>query len=83
MTYPEVNSLEESLAILKKYKNELSKDDYDNIKSVIGSHAIENEYLNEIDIEMLVDKAINNRTTEESINRLKNKGLLWIISLKS
>ncbi len=53
MTYPEVNSLEESLAILKKYRNKISKDDYDNIKSVIGSHAIENEYLNEIDIEKI------------------------------
>lgn len=76
MTYSEVYSLEESLEILKKYRNKISKDDYDNIKSVIGSHAIESQYLNEIDIEMLVDKAINNRTTEESINRLKNKGLL-------
>ncbi|OCS38166.1 hypothetical protein [Campylobacter fetus] len=74
--YPEVYSLEESLEILKKYKNKISKDDYDNIKSVISSHAIENQYLNETDIEMLIDKAINNRTTEESINRLKNKGLL-------
>lgn len=42
--YPEVHSLEESLAILKKYKDDVNKEDYEGIKSVISNHAIESIY---------------------------------------
>lgn len=74
MTYPEVNSLEESLAILKKYKNEINKDNYDSIVSVISGHAIENIYANERDIVLLVDMAKNNLSTDEAIKRAKVRG---------
>ena len=74
MTYPEVNSLEESLAILKKYKNEINKDNYDNIVSVISGHAIESIYANERDIVLLVDMAKNNLSTDEAIKRAKARG---------
>ena len=50
MTYPEVNSLEESLAILKKYKDDLTKEQYEAIRSNIGNFAIEDMFLNERNI---------------------------------
>lgn len=74
MTYPEVYSLEESLAILKKYKNEINKDNYDSIVSVISGHAIESIYANERDIVLLVDMAKNNLSTDEAIKRAKARG---------
>lgn len=82
MTYPEVNSLEESLAILKKYKNEINKDNYDSIVSVISGHAIESIYANERDIVLLVDMAKNNLSTDEAIKRAKARGDFWAIILK-
>lgn len=48
--YPEVYSLAESLAILDKYKSDLTDEQFNNIKSVISSFAIESMYLNEKDI---------------------------------
>lgn len=48
--YPEVHSLEESLAILNKYKKDLTQEQYDSIRSNIGNHAIEDMYLNERNI---------------------------------
>lgn len=74
MTYSEVYSLEESLEILKKYKNEINKDNYDSIVSVISGHAIESIYANERDIVLLVDMAKNNLSTDEAIKRAKARG---------
>lgn len=48
--YPEVYTLAESLAILDKYKSDLTEEQFNNIKSVISSFAIESMYLNEKDI---------------------------------
>ena len=48
--YPEGYSLAESLAILDKYKSDLTEEQFNNIKSVISSFAIESMYLNEKDI---------------------------------
>lgn len=53
-SYPEVHSLEESLKILKKYKNEVTQEQYEQNKSIIGNHAIESIYLNEYDIKYLL-----------------------------
>lgn len=39
--YPEVYSLEKSLAILEKYKDELSAEQYEQNRSIICNHAIE------------------------------------------
>ncbi|MFW3399577.1 hypothetical protein [Aliarcobacter butzleri] len=49
-TYPEVYTLAESLAILDKYKDDLTDEQFNNIKSVISSFAIESMYLNEKNI---------------------------------
>ncbi|WP_162165556.1 hypothetical protein [Campylobacter fetus] len=73
MVYPEVHSLDESLAILNKYKHELTKEQYDSIKSVICGHAIEYMYLNEKDIIGLVKIAKGKTTADEEIKKLKNE----------
>ncbi|MDX9814783.1 MAG: hypothetical protein WC144_00455 [Sulfurimonas sp.] len=49
-SYPEVYSLDASLAILDKYKSDLTDEQYQQNKSIISSFAIENMYLNEKDI---------------------------------
>jgi len=48
--YPEVYSLDESLAILDKYKNDLTIEQFNNIRSTIHNFAIENMFANERDI---------------------------------
>ncbi|HEG3990712.1 TPA: hypothetical protein SC647_001981 [Campylobacter coli] len=74
--YPEVYSLEESLAILKKYKDDLTKEQYENIKSNIGTHAIESIYLNELDIIMLVKKNVYGLSADEILTEYKEKGFV-------
>ena len=70
--YPEVYSLEESLAILKKYKSELTREQYESVNSTIRGFAIEDMYLNERDIKDLV--AIHNGAdAEELIKRVINE----------
>ena len=70
--YPEVCSLEESLAILKKYKSELTREQYESVNSTIRGFAIEDMYLNERDIKDLV--AIHNGAdAEELIKRVINE----------
>lgn len=70
--YPEVYSLEESLAILKKYRSELTREQYESVNSTIRGFAIEDMYLNERDIKDLV--AIHNGAdAEELIKRVINE----------
>ena len=75
--FPEVYSSEESIAILNKYKNQLTKEQYDSIKSNIGTHSIEDIYLNERDIKMLVDMCVHHLSSEEAIQRARERGELW------
>lgn len=72
--YQESNSLKESLEILKRYKNDVSKEDYEIIKGVIGSHAIESSYADELDIIIMVKKAALQLSDEEIIAEYKEKG---------
>ncbi|EAK1209136.1 hypothetical protein A9463_09095 [Campylobacter coli] len=74
--YPEVYSLEESLAVLKKYKDDLTKEQYENIKSNIGTHAIESIYLNGLDIIMLVKKNVYGLSANEIIAEYQEKGFV-------
>lgn len=69
--YPQVYSLEESLKILDKYANELTKKQYDNIKSVICGFAIESMYLNEEDILNGIEIQKGNKTAEEIAQEYK------------
>ncbi len=74
--YPEVHSLEESLAILQKYKDDVSKKDYEEIKSTICGHAIEDMFANEEDIIMLVKMSAYNLSSDEIIAEYKEKGFV-------
>lgn len=74
--FPEVYSFEESVAILNKYKDKLTKEQYDSIKSNIGTHSIEDIYLNERDIKMLVDMCVNKLSFSEALQRTKDRGEL-------
>ena len=48
--YPQTYSKSEALHILKRYKSELTTDDYETILNSLCSHALESMYLNEKDI---------------------------------
>ncbi|EHM1375693.1 hypothetical protein KFS39_001869 [Campylobacter jejuni] len=74
--YPEVHSLEESLAILKKYKDDVSKEDYEGIKSVISNHAIESIYMNELDIIAMIKQSALKLSADEIIAEYKEKGFV-------
>lgn len=73
--YPEVHSLEESLAILKKYKDDLTKEQYEAIRSNIGNFAIEDMFLNEKDIIDNVKIIKGEATANECIVALKKEWL--------
>ena len=75
--YPEVYSLAESLAILDKYKSDLTDEQYQQNKSVISSFAIENMYLNEKDILDGIKIQKGEATADELIaNQKRNWGIL-------
>ena len=71
--YPEVHSLEESLAILKKYKDDLTKEQYEAIRSNIGNFAIEDMFLNEQDIIDNVKIKKGEATANEIITEYKKE----------
>lgn len=48
--YPEVHNLEESLTILEKYKGDLTKEQYEQNKSIICGFATKNMFANEENI---------------------------------
>lgn len=72
--YPEVHNLKESLEILDKYKNELTKEQYEQIKSVIANHAIENIFANQRDILLMVDMQKNSLSFNEALIKAKKRG---------
>ena len=75
--YPEVYSLEKSLAILEKYKDELSLEQYEQNRSIICNHAIEGMFANEQDIIDLIKVDKGEKTPDEIINEYKKEwGLL-------
>lgn len=75
--YPEVYTLAESLAILDKYKDDLTEEQFNNIKSVISSFAIESMYLNEKDILDGIKIQKGEATADELIaNQKRNWGIL-------
>lgn len=76
-TYPEVYTLAESLAILDKYKDDLTEEQFNNIKSVISSFAIESMYLNEKNILDGIKIQKGEATADELIaNQKRNWGIL-------
>ena len=73
MNYPEVHSLEESLAILDKYKEQLTQKQFMAIKSNIHNFAHENMYLNEEDIIGNIKIIKGEATSDELIAELKKE----------
>ena len=71
--YPEVYSLEKSLAILEKYKDELSAEQYEQNRSIICNHAIEDMFANEQDIIDLIKVDKGEKTSDEIINEYKKE----------
>ena len=72
-TYPEVYTLVESLAILDKYKDDLTDEQFNNIKSVISSFAIESMYLNEKNILDGIKIEKGEATADEIITQYKKE----------
>ncbi|MDD5786797.1 antitoxin VbhA family protein [Campylobacter lanienae] len=77
MRYPEVYSLKESLAILDKYKDDLTKEQYEVIRSNIGSFAIEGMFLNQRNIIDNIKILKGEITADEIIAEYKKE---WKIS---
>ncbi|WP_162165553.1 hypothetical protein [Campylobacter fetus] len=73
MVYPEVHSLDESLAILNKYKHELTKEQYSSINSTVHNFAIENMYANERDILNMIRVQKKEITADEIIAQYKKE----------
>lgn len=66
-------SLNESLAILKEYKDTLSKDKYASIESTIRGQAIAHQHCDRFDIELLVKQAKSEVTYEKGIKIVKER----------
>lgn len=66
-------SLDESLMILREYQSELSKDKYDSIESTVRGQAIEYQYCDRFDIELMIKKANGKITYEEGIALIKKR----------
>lgn len=61
---------------LKNIKIDVSKKDYEEIKSTICGHAIEDMFANEEDIIMLVKMSAYNLSSDEIIAEYKEKGFV-------
>uniref|UniRef100_UPI0022421904 hypothetical protein n=1 Tax=Campylobacter jejuni TaxID=197 RepID=UPI0022421904 len=71
--YPEVNSLEESLAILKKYKDDITKEQYEGDRKSICGHAIEHMIANEKDVIDMIKNAKHEENAHEKIAEYKRE----------
>ena len=71
--YLEVYSLEKSLAILEKYKDELSAEQYEQNRSIRCNHAIESMFANEQDIIDLIKVDKGEKTPDEIINEYQKE----------
>ena len=66
-------SLDESLTILREYQGTLSKEKYDSIDSTIRGQAIEHQYCDRFDIELMVKRANGEITYEEAMQLIKKR----------
>ncbi|MCE7270688.1 hypothetical protein LZW76_08980, partial [Campylobacter coli] len=62
--------------ILKKYKDDLTKEQYEAIRSNIGNFAIEDMFLNEKDIIDNVKKNVYGLSADEIIAEYQEKGFV-------
>ena len=73
MQYKEVHSLEESLAILDKYKNKITQEQFMIIKSAIHNFAHESMYANEKDIVDAIKIVKGIATADELVAEVKQE----------
>lgn len=66
-------SLSESLAILREYKDTLPHDKYVSIESTVRGQAIEYQYCDRFDIELMVKLAKGEVTHEEGMKLIKER----------
>lgn len=66
-------SLDESLAILREYQGELSTDKYNSIESTVRGQAIEHQYCDRFDIELMVKHANGEVTYDEAKELIKER----------
>jgi len=71
--FPEVRSMEESVAILDKYRPFLTSEQYDAILGTIGTNNIEGIHLNEDCIVALVRMAVYNISADDMISEVLEK----------
>ncbi len=71
--YYQPKSLNESLAILKEYKETLPKDKYASIESTIRGQAIGHQYCDRFDIELMVKQAKGEITYDEAKELIKKR----------
>jgi trehalose utilization protein len=69
--YPDSFSKVQSLAILEKYKADLTAKEYDALYSSLCSHALENMYLNEKDILVSIAHFRNEISLDEIVEMVK------------
>ncbi len=69
--YPDSFSKEQSLAVLSKYKIELTNNEYNTILESLCSHALEGIYLNEKDIVLSIAQLRHEITVEEIVKMVK------------
>ena len=62
-----------SVAILNKYKDEISKELYEQILWVIGNQAIEDMFLDEDDIKALIKQGRGELSADELVSKFKRK----------
>ncbi len=65
----------QSIAILDRYKNEISQEAYDRILWVIGTQAIEDIFPNEEDIENLIHIEKGEITADALVETYKKSGV--------
>ncbi len=63
----------QSIALLNKYKNEISKEAYERILYVIGTQAIEDMFVNEQGIKDLIRVEKKEITTDELVEEIKQR----------
>ena len=69
--YPKSNSKEESLAILQRYRADLTESEYQAVLDSLCSHAIEGIYFSEEHILLAISNLKNELPVSKIVDRLK------------
>jgi len=73
LKFPRAHSMQDSVAILDKYKQFLTQEQYDRILRTIGTHNIEDIHLNEDAIIDLIRIELYGLTAEDLLGELRER----------